>query len=57
LKEFCTTKNDLKKNVSRIPLELSRLKHEDTHMESDRPVDNDDKDTMEDDISHRMAAF
>lgn len=43
--------------MSRIPLELSRLKDEDTQMEAEKAQEAEDKDTMEDDISHRMAAF
>ena len=35
LKEFTTTKNDVKKGVSRVPLDLSRLRDEDTAMEID----------------------
>jgi len=35
LKEFATTKSDLKKNVNRVPLELSRIRDEDTKMETE----------------------
>jgi hypothetical protein len=56
LKEFATTKNDLKKGVTRMPLDLARLKDEDTAMEIDQPSISE-RDEMESEMAQRMEAF
>lgn len=57
LKEFTTTKADLKKGVSRVPLELSRLQDEDTAMQVDRTASEIERDEMEAEMAQRMQAF
>jgi hypothetical protein len=54
LVEFTTSKKDIKKGISRIPLEMARLKSEDIEMSSSIQLKTEESKEDQEDYSHQM---
>jgi len=59
LKDFQTTKNDLKRKVNRMPLPLARMRQEDLIKDAESPakLSKDEEEDFDLDMDEQISAF